>query len=308
MPVFFKDTSEDIQFEYCDVLPNHTMVLRIKGENSYKLNVKAFHLYGMYRNSIYDSYKQKPDLAKDIKERKNEYQEKTDSKLSKAALYKDPLHHYSIAASLGAMQEWKDPKEKMQCYIAYQNKNGHKSKIGFVHFKKHVVDGKPVIYIAQAGVLSRGQSIGRRLMECVLSHYPAGTKFYILTRVFNTEAENLYKKRLGFKPIAEDQIKQLGYDNRYCGFKHTTTDEEVQIIKAKQTNTKLESKLISSSGNDKDEQKHNNQAISKANTNKSSNSNSVKWGLFAATVAAAGIVCYKIFTNESSSSTPKLRL
>jgi len=280
MPIFFKDTSADIQFEYHNTLPSETMTLRLKGEAAYKLNVKVFHLYGMYRNSIHSSYNEKPDLAKDIKERKNEYQEKADSKLSQSALYKDPLHHYSVVASLGAMKEWKDSNGKMKCYVAYQNQNGRKTEIGFVHFNEDVVDGKPVIYIAQAGVLNRGQGIGRRLMECVLSHYPAGTEFYILTRVFNTEAKNLYEKRLGFLPIGESQIKQLGYDNRYCGFKHTTSLDEVATIKAKQTTNK---------------------PVPKEN----SNSTYVRWGLFAATVAAASMVCYRIFTNGTSATTPK---
>ncbi|ARH01140.1 hypothetical protein [Legionella micdadei] len=72
-------------------------------------------------------------------------------------------------------------------------------------------------------------------MECILSHYPAGTQFYILTRVFNTDAKNLYGKRLGFEPIEEKEVSDLGYDARYCGFKHTTTVAEVEAIKARQT-------------------------------------------------------------------------
>ena len=67
-------------------------------------------------------------------------------------------------------------------------------------------------------------------MECVLSHYPAGTHFYIVTRVFNHEAKLLYSNRLGFTPINEDVIEQLGCDQRYCGFEHTTIDAEIQSI------------------------------------------------------------------------------
>lgn len=234
MPIIFQDASAEIEYEYYDQLPSKTTNLRIKGEPAYKVNVSALHLYGLYRNSVYDSYKEKADLATDIKERKNEYQEAKESKLAEHTLYKSPLYHYSVAASLGAMKEWKESNGSMKCYIAYQNKDGHRTKIGFVHFTEQTVNDKKVVYIAQAGVLNRGHSIGRHLMECVLAHYPANTEFYILTRVFNTEAKNLYQKRLSFTPIEANEIQQLGYDSRYCGFKHSTTEQEIGTIKGKQ--------------------------------------------------------------------------
>jgi hypothetical protein len=65
----------------------------------------------------------------------------------------------------------------------------------------------------------------------VLINYPAGTEFLILTRVFNKEAINLYQNRLGFKPIDIDMIKELGYDERYCGFRHKSTREEIEAIR-----------------------------------------------------------------------------
>ncbi|MCD6039479.1 MAG: hypothetical protein K0S27_879 [Gammaproteobacteria bacterium] len=58
-----------------DNLPSNSMNLRIKGESPYRLNVATFHLYGLYRNAIYDSYKQKADLAKDIREYKKVFHE-----------------------------------------------------------------------------------------------------------------------------------------------------------------------------------------------------------------------------------------
>jgi hypothetical protein len=131
----------------------------------------------------------------------------------------------------------------MKCYIACKYEKGRKSKVGFVHFKEDTVDGKPVVYIAQAGVQDRGKSIGRRLMECVLAHYPPETEFYILTRVFNTDAVALYQERLKFQPIGETEIKQLGYDERYCGFRHTTTESEVSAIKAKQAIVPIKYKI-----------------------------------------------------------------
>lgn len=284
MPIVFKDTADDIQFEYCDALPSNTVNLRIKGEPVYRINTTAFRIYGFYRNSIYSSYKEKADLAQDIKERKKEYHEKPGLKLSTTPTYQDPLYHYSVATSLGAMKEWQESKGEMKSYIAYHTKDGHRSTVGFVHFNKQVVDGRPLIYIAQAGVLNRGTGIGRHLMECVLSHYPAGTEFYILTRLFNTEAKNLYGKRLKFSPIDESEVQQLGYDNRYCGFKHTTTPDEVAAIKVRQ---------MPAPRKIKDNQP-------KLTPQKSSKSNTIKYGFFAATAVAAGLVLYKIFTNSSS--------
>src|SRR5579883_383020 len=124
MRIIFKDTSDEIQYDYWDALPDKTMTLRIKGESAYKINIQALYFYGLYKQSIYNSYKEKPDLAKDIRERKKEYQERSGSELSKNSNYQDPIYHYSVAASLGAMKEWIESNGKMKCYIAYQNKNG----------------------------------------------------------------------------------------------------------------------------------------------------------------------------------------
>jgi hypothetical protein len=183
------------------------------------------------------------------------------------------------------MQEWKDSDSKMKAYIAYQEIDGHKKKVGFVHFIEKTVEGKPVVYIAQAGVSNPSQGVGRRLMECVLAHYPAETEFYILTRVFNTEAKNLYQKRFGFSPIEEKEIKQLGYDSRYWGFKHTTSQKEVELIKNKQ----VEKTTI--------KPKH-----------QSSKNNFVRYGLFAATAVAFGAVCYNIFSKGASPSSNSSQL
>lgn len=67
-------------------------------------------------------------------------------------------------------------------------------------------------------------------MECVLSHYPSETHFELVTRIFNHEAKTLYKERLNFTLIHETEIRELGYDERYCGFKHKTSIEEIRLI------------------------------------------------------------------------------
>ena len=97
----------------------------------------------------------------------------------------------------------------------------------------------------------------------------------IMTRYL---AKKLPTKRLGFTSIGDSQIQQLEYDNRYCGFKHTTSPEEVKAIKAKQTCKSHK---------------------------KNSNGYAIKVGFFAATVAAASMICYRIFTNHTN-STPKI--
>jgi len=152
----------------------------------------------------------------------------------KKILIKKNLYHYSVAACLGAMAEWADSKTKMHSYIARKrNPEGFNTEVGFVHFREDNVRGRPVVYIAQAGVTKIGARIGRRLMECVFSHYPANTEFYILTRVFNTKAKDLYGKRFKFAPIELDEIESLGYDNRYCGFKGKNDEAMIQNISSR---------------------------------------------------------------------------
>lgn len=233
MPIKYADSLNPVSYEYSDCIPNEKVC---KG----KINLAALSLYGFYRNSIYDSYKEKQDLAEDIKTRKKEFIEPGNTE----GLYQDPLYHYAVAASLSTMQEWQDTTNNMHAYMAYEAKNGVKKRMGFVHFNEKMIGERPVVYIAQAGVQSRGTGIGRHLMECVLTHYPAGTKFYILTRVFNTDAKVLYENRLGFSPIEEEEIRALGYDERYCGFKHTTSLEEINAIKSRQLFAEIEGPVL----------------------------------------------------------------
>jgi ribosomal protein S18 acetylase RimI-like enzyme len=139
------------------------------------------------------------------------------------------LHHYSVDVALDSVREWVDTTKQIKNFVAVDNVSGKEN--GFVHFQEKVIKGRPVVYIAQAGTSLIGSGIGRRLMQCVLINYPAGTEFLILTRVFNKEAINLYQNRLGFKPIDIDMIKELGYDERYCGFRHKSTREEIEAIR-----------------------------------------------------------------------------
>lgn len=224
MPIYFNDAQDDIQYDYYETLPSKKLA---RG----RMSSKALLFYGKYRNIIHEAYGKMPKVAADIYQRKKQYEEESNA-FRESGLYNDPLYHYSVAVSLDAMKEW---KTSMKCYVASRVDAGRRTEIGFVHFTEQVVDGRPVVYIAQAGVDARGQGLGRRLMECVLAHYPAGTEFFILTRVFNTAAKTLYEKRLGFKAISEAQVRQLGYDERYCGFNHVSNEAEIATIQAKQT-------------------------------------------------------------------------
>ena len=235
MRITFIDSKNNVAFQYHKNLPEKKKKVKKK-----VLNVAALTLYGLYRNAVYSAYKeiaslatdiganQEIPLATDIAHYEKQYQEPETSKLLTDPCYNDSLYHYAIAASLGTLQDWRDG---MQSYIVYDQK----TKIGFVNFLEKKIDQKVVVYIAQAGVLDpyRGKSIGRHLMECVLSHYPADTEFYIVTRVFNTKAISLYRNRLKFTPIDSEKIQQLGYDSRYCGFHHNTTASEIEIINSR---------------------------------------------------------------------------
>jgi ribosomal protein S18 acetylase RimI-like enzyme len=287
MPIIFTDNSDDIKFEYHDTVPE-TMVKRTKQKSAPQLNITLLQLYGLYRNTIYDSYKEKSDLAKDIKEYKKIFQEKAE-RLITDPLYHEPLYHYSVAGSLDAMKSWKESANKMKCYIAYRMENGHKRKFGFVHFIEKMVNDKPIIYIASAGVSQQGKGIGRRLMECVLAHYPAKTDFNIVTRVFNTEAINLYHRRLHFQPIGKQEVEQLGYDDRYCGFKHTTTESEVSMLKSKQVYITAVSSISKTAKSDKKDKGW-----------------ATKGVLLGAAAITFGFVAFRVLTRPNNACTEKI--
>lgn len=96
MKFAFKDKNDGVCFEYSEAPP--------QTEN--KVNLTALQMYGLYRNSVYDSYKEKTNLAADIKSFERVYSETVDSKLSQNTLYLDPLYHYAVSACLDATNEW----------------------------------------------------------------------------------------------------------------------------------------------------------------------------------------------------------
>lgn len=307
MSIIFDEVADKIRFEFHDAVPVKSVKLQRKQDPKPQAQLSAFsrrnagpqfnitllQLYSLYRNSLYDSYKLKPDLAKDIQVYSNVFQEKTAATSGKSVnnpLYAEPLYHYSVAGSLDAMKTWNESKGQMKCYIAYEltadsMQKVHKRIVGFVHFTLKTVNDQSVVYIAQAGVSRQGQSIGRRLMECVLSHYPAGTKFNILTRVFNSDAVTLYHKRLDFQPMEKNEIEQLGYNERYCGFQHTTTPSEVVALQKKQR--KLE-------GGDSIQP-------AKSEKTKKAHSASFKYKILSAAALTFGFVAYKILSRPNSS-------
>lgn len=247
----FTDKNDDVLFEFQEKLPNKSVVVKIPATNghpaeTYRVNPDEVESYLLYRKALVQSYGQKPDLAPDIKKPKEsrtpelDGDENYEAFVTKANLNKSErgLDQYSIAVSVDTMQRWKDDaKEHMKSFVAYENINGFKEKLGFVLFQEKEIDGKSVVYIAEAAVSKPGASIGRRLMECVLAHFPLGTEFHILTRKFNTEAKDLYGERLKFDPLTKEEVAKLDYDpERYIGFKHVSNGQELAAIKGKQSN------------------------------------------------------------------------
>lgn len=253
--VRFEDKADNLLFEFHDTFPTETIDIRIPASDgqraqAYRVNPDALISYLNYRRAFMDSYSEKEGLAPDIKAPTKHLQSKnfrvaelfanssyrTQIQRSKLNSSEIGLNDYSIAIALDAMQRWKNPAEKMKCYLAYETINGFKSRIGFVLFQEQQIDGRPVVYIAEAAVSRRGESIGRRLMECVLAHYPAGTEFHILARKFNSDAIVLYAARLGFESLTSDEVAKLDYDpGKYVGYKHITQAPELTAIQGKQS-------------------------------------------------------------------------
>lgn len=247
----FTDKDDDVLFEFQEKLPSKYAVVKIPATNghpseTYKVNPDALGAYLLYRKALVQSYGQNPYLAQDIKKPAQSRTPELDGDANYEKFVTNAnlnasergLDQYSIAVSMDTVQRLQDDaKEHLKSFIAYENVNGFKKKLGFVLFQEKEIDGKPVVYIAEAAVSKPGASIGRRLMECVLAYFPLGTEFHILTRKFNTEAKDLYGGRLKFEPLANEEIAKLDYDpERYIGFKHVSNRPELDAIKDKVSN------------------------------------------------------------------------
>ena len=252
----FKDKNDDVYFDFKDKLRDSSRtsyVKTVRGEKTttkLSVNPRLLTMYAIYRNTLEESYGANPNLAADIKAKTAPLLEDTALiKIMSKAGYSDDkkrLRLYAMEVAAGVMKDWKTPSENIHAYIAYENADGKEKHIGFVHFLKKDIQGRSVVYIAEAGVSKRGASVGRRLMECVISHFPAGTEFLILARAFNTEAKTLYKDRLGFDPIKEDEIAILGYSkDRYVGFSKVSTKEEIIAIRNNQVSNIARPRAVS---------------------------------------------------------------
>ncbi len=208
------------------------------------VNVSALQLYALYRNAVYESYKDLPDLAEDIKVFPKQFSETKRSGIVQEDRA-DPLYHYAVAASLDAVNEWGAKSGNMRAYVACEKEKNADTgatrdrKIGFINFVETEMNGKPVVYIAQAGARNFDQGVGRRLTESVVAGYPAGTEFYVLTRVFNARTKNLVRKfeqkNLAITEIDRDEIMKLNYHpDRYCGFKYVLSQEMIDDVKSRQ--------------------------------------------------------------------------
>lgn len=207
--MYFANYDDNIHFEYVQNLPINRQF--------YPLNKTVLHGYALYRKTIVHSYGANPNLAEDI----HQFQ----------ALYNDSrgaLHHYASNAALGAMQDWQDPEQNIKSYIAYDGDR----MVGFVQFQEKAQAGQKFVYIANLVVENANQGVGTRLIQSVLAHYLVGTEFRIGTRVFNDPAIHLYRDKLKFTPLTADEVVVMGLDERYCGFRHTTTYQELVSINA----------------------------------------------------------------------------
>lgn len=221
--------NDNVHFELHETFPQ---------KKNHKINTSALTLFGIYRNSIYKSYSNNLELDQDIKDF-NEASVHIEN--NRIIDRNDPVNNYAIYGSLSAIKELLENKAK--CYIAYKDDN-NPIMIGFVSFKELTINEKSIVYISNACVRNEYQrnGIGYRLMQCVLMHYPAETEFYILTRKFNASAIKLYQERLKFSTISSDEVKLLGYDQRYIGFKCKTTKDELNKIEADRAAAPMHSK------------------------------------------------------------------
>lgn len=221
----FKGFKDGVWFELHTTPPSDTIQFRLKGETPYRVNPNALQLYFLYRKTVQNSYAEKGEnLAPDIQKWKKTYD-------AHQKFEGNNLHHYAVDACLDAIQEWLKQEKPVQCFMAYEQSEWGPKIAGFVHFYRTQVKDKDVVYIAQAGAAVRNAKIGTRLMKLVMSHFEPETEFYILTRNFNAEAIHLYKDKLGYTDIKADEIHELGCDERYVGFKHTTSEKELEDIK-----------------------------------------------------------------------------
>lgn len=222
MKYVFSTPKDDVYFLFHEKLPENI--------GKWRINMAALTLWGNYRTAIRTSYQAKPDLAPDIKAFNQNPLHIEKGRIVNS----DPVDNYALYATGLGIRKLNEGTAKS--YIAYQkDPTGYPRKIGFASFYEEKINGKSVIYISDAMVNTdfKGKSVGRRLMQCVLAHYPAGTEFYILTRKFNSEAIALYRDRLGFSPTTLEELKALDYDERYVGFKHTTDGTEIVSLRSK---------------------------------------------------------------------------
>lgn len=103
MRIQFTDKSDGVWFEHSNT---NSGINRFSKKSKYKINSTGLLLYGIYRNSIYDSYVKKEDIADDIKSNTVAYEENQGSFFINSRLYSDPIYHYAVKASTSTVSEW----------------------------------------------------------------------------------------------------------------------------------------------------------------------------------------------------------
>jgi ribosomal protein S18 acetylase RimI-like enzyme len=191
-----------------------------------KLELNNFQLFCLFRDTFFEAHCKKTDIPQDIKAWEHTI---VPEKLRDSSSDVLSLYNFSVSGAQNILQEWQ--KGHQQAYVVYKNINGMRVEVGLAIFEEKYINGKHFVYIVEAGVYERGKGIGHALMDCVLMHYPEKTEFLIGTRIFNNEAIGLYQNCLKFESLsAQETKKYMGLDERYCGFSHTTSKEELSLI------------------------------------------------------------------------------
>lgn len=215
MTILFKKL-KDLEFEYHNKATN-------------KPGLDYFQLFCLSRDSFFEAHRNKTNIPQDIKSWEHIFIPENLKDSSSDIL---SLYNYSVCGALYILQEWQ--KGHQHGYFAYKIINGEQVITGLVFFEEKNINGKDFVYIIEAGVYERGKGIGHALMDCVLMHYPENMNFMIATRTFNKEAIGLYQNCLKFEPLEAQTVKEyMGLDDRYCGFAHTTSKEELAVIRNK---------------------------------------------------------------------------
>ncbi|MCD6048050.1 MAG: hypothetical protein K0S08_1697 [Gammaproteobacteria bacterium] len=214
--------------DYPDLKFIHSMCI-INGENKSKGISSSIERYGLARSEVYHSWH--------YNQLEPSFPKKLLSDPARTELTKKPCNALQLssnqilfsnarAAAEHYIHDRLDPDKKMQTIEVRDEKN---TLIGSIEFRE-VGD---VVYLAYLLVNQKfsGKGIGTRLVESVLSLYPEGTEFHILTRRFNAPAKRIYHEKLKFSVGDDDIAKKYGYASEdYFSFTKNVSKEDIEKV------------------------------------------------------------------------------